>query len=77
MNPAKEALWKKATDRAAVEPQLATQLGLVTLVGMEAIAQMEALAGPGLDNVYHTEFPMPDGQHWELVLSKLDASDAR
>ena len=45
-------------------------LGVVLRVGMDEIANMERFAGVGLDNVYITHFPMPDGQEWEIELRK-------
>lgn len=76
MNAAKDAIFKKAKARAAAEPDLTKCLGIVLLVALEEIARMEALAGTDLDHTYYTEFSTPDGQRWELVLSKQEASDA-
>lgn len=77
MNAAKDAIFKKAKARAAAEPDLTKCLGIVLLVAFEEIARMEALAGTDLEHTYHTEFSTPDGQRWELILSKVERAHAR
>ncbi len=77
MSETKRIARQRAESFAVREPQLTTSLGLIVLMGMEEIAFMEIIAGDRLLHTYSTHFPMPDGQTWDLKLSKREVSDAR
>ena len=63
---------KPKVDDFLTRPQAQELLGLgcVLRVGMAEIHLMEKLAGPNLENIYHTHFPAFDGQEWEVTLKK-------
>lgn len=70
MREEKRPYFDRAVARLNGEPELALQLGLAMLVGMEEVGAMEAFAGAALHHTYHSHFPMPDGQFWQFSLAK-------
>lgn len=72
MTPERDTLLQRAERRAAAEPDVCQTMGVVLLLGFEAIAQQERFAGPGLKHEYTTHFPF-GGAEWEFTIRKRDA----
>lgn len=75
-SPAQERLHAAAIAAAEAEPQIALNLGIILLVGMEAINQSERFTGIGgeIQNTFHTHFEYGDAT-WEIMLTKRSKGD--